>query len=303
MTKLEELLYSLAAVIVRYHDIQPNVKKFVTDPDIELIKKKAFICAKEIIQNQETPFKSQLTGLIKHCADGGRKPFLFYIVHQVASLKALRDKTSSFDPEKLAEFKNQIYQLFIDFKRLLDTPKHKTCKVIYSKTEDSEETSIALSGLKNDGYLGGELCNSGEFLSEGVLKRFNLNVYSSTDEIREIAEQICMEHQNALLVPELLLQNIAQKKVHSEQEQRQCSMAAQSQEGLKKQESISVKQQMILFLMYVQFKKLQTEGEKLKKVIKHQQETIDELKEKISELAPTDDPKSTTNYRFYSPTS
>lgn len=50
MTRLECLLYSLTAVIIRYHDIQSNVKPLVVASDLETLREKSLACAKEIIQ-------------------------------------------------------------------------------------------------------------------------------------------------------------------------------------------------------------------------------------------------------------
>ncbi|MGL5741536.1 MAG: hypothetical protein ACRCXC_02770 [Legionella sp.] len=97
--------------------------------------------------------------------------------------------------------------MFLNLKLFLETPKHKTNQVTYSKTEKTTASVVALSGLINDGYLSNELCNSVTILNNTVLKRFNITTRSANEDIRTLAEQICMEHQNALLVPELLAKN------------------------------------------------------------------------------------------------
>ncbi|WP_240610475.1 hypothetical protein [Legionella qingyii] len=191
MTRLEELIYSLTAVIVRYHDSQPKVKKLVSETNEELLREKSLIRAKEIIQNKEVHFKIRLNELIKQCSDSGRRPFLYYILHEISSLKELLDKTGSLEPAKLEEYKNQIFQLLVDLRELLDTPKHKTYRMTYSKSEDTKEMTIGLSGLKNDGYIGGELCNSGDILNDSVLRSFNISTQTSNARISDIAEQIC----------------------------------------------------------------------------------------------------------------
>ncbi|MGL5741535.1 MAG: hypothetical protein ACRCXC_02765 [Legionella sp.] len=98
MTRLEELIYSLTAVIIRYHDSQPRVKPLVVETDEELIKENSFSCAQRIIQNQEIHFKVRLNNLIKQCTDSGRRPLLHYLLHAIISLKTLQEKTSSFEP-------------------------------------------------------------------------------------------------------------------------------------------------------------------------------------------------------------
>jgi hypothetical protein len=91
------------------------------------------------------------------------------------------------------------------------TPKSKTYEVKYTSATESSETSISLSGVKNDGYVGGEFCNSGNLIKEEVLEALNIHINSkntaecsSDEEIKVLAESLCLEHQNALLVPELL---------------------------------------------------------------------------------------------------
>ena len=300
MTRLEELLYSLAAVIVRYHDIQPKVKKLVVATNDDLLREKSLTSAQQIIQNKDIHFKIRLNDLIKHCADSGRRPFLYYILHEITSLKSLLDQTNSLESAQLEEYANQIAQLLIDLKLLLDTPKHKTYRITYSKTEDCPKTSIDLSGLKNDGYIGGDLCNSGEILSDVVLKRFNISMSTSNEKIRDIAEQICLEHQHSLLVPELLAQIATQKRINLEQEQKLDSLANQHKETQNKSETPTSKQYMALYMFYILFKRLQAKEEQQKTVLEQQQKTIDELREKISELTHPVDTKA-SNYRFYSP--
>ncbi|HHF7374716.1 hypothetical protein [Legionella bozemanae] len=298
MTRLEELLYSLTAVVVRYHDSQPKVKKLVVATDENLLREKSLSCAKEIIQNQDIHFKIRLNDLIKQCSDSGRRPFLYYILHEITSLKALFDQKTSFEAAKLEECKNQITQLLIDFKLLLDTPKHKTYRITYSKTEDTKKTALDLSGLKNDGYIGGELCNSGEILNDEVLRRFNICTYTSNERIRDIAEQICMEYQHTLLVPELMEKNEVQKRINLEQKQELNSLTSQQEENQKKLETTSSKHYAALYVFYILFKRLQATEQKQKKIIEQQEETIGELRQKISELNHAADAKP-TSYRFY----
>lgn len=296
MTRLEELLYSLTAVIIRYHDSQPKVKKLIVETDAEASQEKYLTCAKEIIQNQAIHFKIKLNNLIKHCADSGRRPFLYYLLHEVISLKTLLDKEGSFDSAQLEEYKNQISQLFIDLKLLLDTPKSKTYTVTYSKTKDTPQTLIALSGL-SEGY---GLCNSGEILKGGVLKRFGITTHSTKDALKSIAEQICMEHHRNLLVPELQAQVAEHKKTNIEQEQKLSSLSMQQQEKQKKADSMSSKQLMTLYLFYIQYKKMQARDEQLKAIIDKQQKIINEQQQKVSELTQQTE-KKPSSYKFYSP--
>ncbi|WP_454784574.1 hypothetical protein [Legionella sp. WA2024007413] len=299
MTRLEELIYSLTAVIVRYHDSQPKVKKLVTDTDEELLREKSLIRAKEIIQNKDVHFKIRLNELIKQCSDSGRRPFLYYILNEITSLNTLLSQKNSLEPTKLEEYKNQIFQVLVDLKVLLETPKHKTYRMTYTQDEDSKEMTIALSGLKNDGYLGGELCNSGDILNDSVLKRFNITTQTSNARISDIAEQICTEHQHTLLVAELSEKNAALNKLNSEQEQELELLSTENKEAEKKLLSFTAKERTAIYVSYILFKQMQAKEEKQQKVIEQQQNTIGELRQQISEL--THSGSKSSNHRFYTP--
>lgn len=214
MTRLEELLYTLTSVIIRYHDSQPKVlNKLIVESNPILLRRKALALAKEIIQDKDVECKGRLEELIQNCTKGypDRKPFLYFILNEVLFLKSMLDRKSSFEPSKLEEYKKQIAQLLIDLKQLMITPKSKTYEVKYTSATENSETSISLSGVKNDGYVGGEFCNSGNLIKEEVLEALNIHINSkntaecsSDEEIKALAESLCLEHQNALLVPELL---------------------------------------------------------------------------------------------------
>lgn len=255
MTRLEELIYSLVVVIVRYHDIHTKVKKVVPECEEPLLSKKYQACAVAMIQNKEIDFKTRLTALIKDCSENGRKPFFSYILHELAILKELNDKKCSFEPAQLEEYKNLINQMLTQFHSLLNTAKSSTCKVTYGKTELTAATTINLSGLKNDGYYGGDLCESGKLLNDGVLGVLNLDKNSSLNDIKEVTERLCMEHQNALLIPELLAQNETLKKANEEQKQASNLLTIQHQEEQKKLEGIIKKQQITLYAGCVLFNK------------------------------------------------
>lgn len=107
-----------------------------------------------------------------------------------------------------------------------------------------------------------------------------------------------MEHQHALLVPELIAQNELQKRINLEQEHELHSLTNQQAENQKKLETTSTKHYTALYIFYILFKRLQAREQKQKTVIDQQQETISELQQKISELTHPADSKP-TSYRFY----
>ncbi len=216
MTKLEDLLYSLTTVLIRYHDCQTGIKPLILENDVTLLRSKSRTYAINILQDKD--YISRLEDLIKTCTKGypARTPFLFYLLNEIKFLKTLQDRKNSFEPDKLEEYKNQLSQLFVDLKRLLNTLKDETYEVKYSRLNAESENSkvtIALSGLTQNAYFGKKPCRSGDLIKEEVLDTLNISsTYSqkeidsrnySDSEIKIIANSICIEHQNALLVPEL----------------------------------------------------------------------------------------------------
>ncbi|HEO1343828.1 TPA: hypothetical protein VAH47_002058, partial [Legionella pneumophila] len=169
----------------------------------------------------------------------------------------------------LEEYKKQITQLLIDLKQLMITPKSKTYEVKYTSATENSETSISLSGVKNDGYVGGEFCNSGNLIKEEVLEALNIHINSkntaecsSDEEIKALAESLCLEHQNALLVPELL----EKARILTESSQEQESELLTKTEQTKTDKKIILEQQA---------------------TIQEKDKEIEALKEKISDLTRT----------------
>ena len=183
-----------------------------------------------MLQNTESKFDAQLQQIIACCNKvyPERTTFLDFIVNEIKYLKAKRDRKNSFNAEELAEYKKQIALMLIDFRQLLLTTKGETCKVRYSviKSQDKDNmqsrhpVTISISGLVNDAYVGNHFCNSGFLLNNEVLGRVHIDVPdtrslpSSAEEIEAIAqinaiaEDLCTEQQNTLLIGELKAQNL-----------------------------------------------------------------------------------------------
>lgn len=216
MTKLEDLINSLATVIVRYHDTQRGVTPLVVELDPILLKKRSRIYASDIIK-MDVKFDEKLTSIIIACTKGypERKHFLTFLLNEITFLKTQRNRKESFTPEQLEKFQQQVNQFLIDCKQLLKTLKDKVYKVTYSSIEIEGRSRVDLNGLINNAYLnaylGNHFCNSGLILRDEVLGRFNLTEDSSDEEISEHASSLCMEHQNALLVSELKAQKLELK--------------------------------------------------------------------------------------------
>lgn len=221
MTRLEDLIYSLATVIICYHDSQ-GFNPLVREATLEEQLRKSREKAKQLILAKSPTFDKSLEALIEECTQSYplRKPLLFYIAEQIKFLKSLQNRDKSFSSETLVGYKGEITRMLIDFRNLLVTVKSKTYDVKYCAiTPENGETPpnkiISLSGLKNDAMFGALLCRSGDLLKDEVLKKFNIivdvtkdsAVKEPTPEILEQSDIFCNEHQNALLVPELLLKN------------------------------------------------------------------------------------------------
>lgn len=265
MTKLEDLYYSLTTVLVRYHDSQAGVTKLINESDPHLLRKKSRSCAIAILQNKDVHYKIRMDELIKECTKGypGRTPFLYFLLHQITFLKALQDRNKSFEPIQLEEYINQLTQFLIDLRKLLNTTKSKTYVVKYSRlsieNEPNAEVTIALSGLIND-YYPYSLCNSGFLLKEEVLETLNIALNYSDSEIKVIAESLCIEHQNALLVPELQAKLMESKELNTKQQEEIISTTSQ-------------------------YRKLQEKSESQEVTIKERDETISALKTRVSDLS------------------
>ena len=204
MTKLEELIYSLATAIVCYYDTQKGVKKLIVESDPTTLRKKSREYAIGIILNPK--FDDQLKGLIDVCTNGyaDRKHFLTFLLREISFLKMQLNKELPYNEEEIAKYQKQVTKLLIDFKQLLNTPKGKK----YEVTHSDDNTGIDLKGMINDAYWGNHFCNSGTFLIDEVFNRFHITPSSSEEELTEVAMSLCTEHQNTLLVTELQKQNL-----------------------------------------------------------------------------------------------
>lgn len=204
MIRLKELLYSLTTVIIRYHDSLVTPLIIATNKTEMHLKSRDL--ATTIIDDHEQDFKLRLSEIIQNCTKGypGRRPFLNFILNEIVLLHSYLNKKNSFSAEEFIEYKTQVFKLLMDFKGLLTTIKSKTYPVTQHKTEIGPEGIIALSGCINDGYTGNEFCNSGMFLKEEVLGILNIKISFVEEKYKEFADLICTEHQNTLLIPELL---------------------------------------------------------------------------------------------------
>jgi hypothetical protein len=307
MTGLKDLLYSLTTVIIRYHDAQARVKKLISESDEELTKRNSRALAKIIIDDDSVDFKTRLDALIKECPlnQPDRKPFLIFLLNEIISIKSLLNQKKPFDSAQFEEFKKQISKLFIDFNNLLSTPKSSACKITHNKTELAPEAICTLSGLVNDGWSGGDLCNSGIFLKDEVLERFHVSLISSHSEIVEISAQICSEHQNALLVDELKAQISHIKTVPQEATVQPETPPGQEIDIAKLKEtnqqltSSLSKFKVTLYLLNSQNMMFTRREDQLKKTIERQEETIATLTEKINDLSEESSIGPTSGYRSF----
>lgn len=213
MTRLVDLLHSLTAVIIRYHDAHVS-EKLIIESDPTLLTSKSRAYSPRILTDSDKGFQTLLNELITKCTNGypARKHLLTYLVNEIVFLKYLLDRKQSFNPSELEQYKATMSQMLLNFKQLLLTTKSTTCSVKYSTPNPEAAPKIALNGLLNDSYYGSKFCFSGDLFVE-VLTRFNLSHTSTDEEMITKAEILCTEHQNSLLIPELEQLNKTQAEV------------------------------------------------------------------------------------------
>ena len=283
MIRLEELLYSLTTVIIRYHDAVAQ-KALIIAKDLPEARYKCREFATEIIQNKDNDlkfseifntkkdkklnFSEKLNTIIDNSTDKytNRKPLLIYLLKEIELLNSFHNRTTAFSSEELIQYKAQIYKLLIDIKGLLETKKSNTYEVtqhkIQNEGEISEGDKIALSGCVDSSYLysGAFFCNSGTFLNEEVFQTLNISYTFSEEQIREFADRICTEHQNALLVPEQEAKIVMLEEENSNQKQIIESSAPKLEEA-------------------------QSSAAELTDLLKQHEETIRQLKETMAQQA------------------
>lgn len=297
MIRLEELLYSLTTVIIRYHD--SLVSPLVSASNKTEMHLKSRELATAIINDHDQDFKLRLNEIILNCTKGypGRRPFLSFILNEIVLINSFLNKKNSFSPEEFIEYKAQVFKLLMDFKGLLTTIKSKTHPVTQHKTEISPEGIIALSGCINDGYTGNEFCNSGIFLKEEVLEILNIKISFVEEKYREFAERICTEHQNALLVPELLAKLHETELARSVEQQKIIELSTpktpepqpvqpDQSEEIRKLEEI-IQQQKIIIQKSQETQPVQPQSEessKLLDIIHQQKLALDQSVETITDL-------------------
>ncbi|MCE0723111.1 MULTISPECIES: hypothetical protein [Legionella] len=198
MTRLEELIYALTTVIVRYHDSQDNIAtkdKLVAALEPTTRRKKSHERAVEIIQDTKINFAPYLEGKINACTGGyqARKEFLSFILNEISYLKEQLDRKTPLNSEELQTLQEQLTQLFIDFRQLLNIKKGFKHSVTLNNSKGS--LTRELFGLLNDRYVGGKYCNSGQLLIDEVLFVLHMTTDDSNDELKDIATNICLEQQ------------------------------------------------------------------------------------------------------------
>ncbi|CAM3054986.1 hypothetical protein [Legionella worsleiensis] len=218
MTKIEKLMYSLATVIIRYHDSLAS-KKLITARDIAETRPKSRQYATELIRR--SGFIQNLENIIKNCTIGyeARRPFLEYLLNEIVLIHSYLNKTTSFTPEELDKYTLQIFTLLVDIKGCLNTPKGSIYVVTKHQSDLGPQELISLPGCINDAYVGNYFCNSGIFLKKEVLKTLEITHKDSDDKIWELAKDICLEHQDTILVSEMKITNSILEQDNREQKQ------------------------------------------------------------------------------------
>jgi len=207
MIKLKELMYSLASVIIRYHD-RYNSTKYVAETNPIFISEKTRRMAIMLFNKQSNQYIDVLQKLIRDCPDTEftRKPLLFFLLHEIIFLYKKFNTKTPFNPDELQIYKEQVTRLLNDLRQLLCTPKDHIYIVYYSQ----HQSEGRLNGLLNNGWTSTSLCFSGELILEDVFKQFHILTSDTDEEIKAIAEELCDEHNDELLAKQAL---VLQEKV------------------------------------------------------------------------------------------
>lgn len=221
MIQMEELIYSLTSVIIRYLDSQDEYNKIVQAPPEEHINQTRDY-SKKIFSDSGDAIKEKLDKLIEIHTESypTRRPLLKYFSNEIQFLKNQIDRTTPYTHEEFDSFEKQITQLLFDFKTLLYTPKGIKCSImlhpcvstgketldpdyILSLRNPAKESSITLNGLKSPPYMPKTFCTSGDFL----IQEFTEILYFPLEKadklsLEKFAKTICADHQKKLISSE-----------------------------------------------------------------------------------------------------
>ncbi|PJD93285.1 MAG: hypothetical protein CK426_02805 [Legionella sp.] len=203
MIRLADLLYSLTAIIIRYHDMQIPAQKIITELDNALITTKAREYSIQLLTNPE--FKTQLEIWIHNCTKNynARLHLMTYLLNEIVFLNSVLNKTNPCDASTIESHKMRLISLLRNCKNLLLTTKNCSCKIqCFSSEAPGTPIEITLNGLIDETYFGKQLCNSGLLIHE-LLQRVSLSDKSTEEEIGILVEYLFSEHQNILLIAQL----------------------------------------------------------------------------------------------------
>ncbi len=290
MTRLDDLIISLATILVCYHDSQSQViKPRITEDDEFRNKSRHY--AVELLKDAD--YVAEIDNLNKACTSRykGRLHFLDFIKDTIFSLKEKQNKDTPFDDNELEVYTKDIARLFIDFRELLKITKSKTYDV-QLKQVNSEATSISLPGLIDDSYTSSftsfispskeeRLCTSGKLTTKILLDRFNIKATSSNEEMHQIAKILCQEHQDSLLAKE-------NQKIKAELEQSQRKVAEQESTNEKLTRKIA-EQQSTNEELNLRLAEQQSTNIELNRRIVEQQSLIKSLELRVAEQQSTNE--------------
>ncbi|MDR3503349.1 MAG: hypothetical protein P4L79_12300 [Legionella sp.] len=236
---LNDLITSLATILIRYHDSQ-KINVCIKETEPTAMKKASREYAMKLLQSVD--FDQEFARLNVECtkqyADFKRIDLLTFIKDEIKILKEVSLRTTPFleaDDEstnsEFDDYKNKIAMLLTDFKGLLNTQKANVYEARIKKFNDPIVTKWGLHGMIDSvgvsnmfGMLkSSHLCNSGDLVKVELLDRFNLTELSTSTEIKIVAELICEGHQHALMAArhrELQTTIHELKEQHSEERSR-----------------------------------------------------------------------------------
>ncbi|USQ13307.1 hypothetical protein J2N86_11515 [Legionella lytica] len=237
---LNDLITSLATILIRYHDSQ-GINVCIKESEPTAIKKASREYAMKLLQS--TDFEQEFEKLNDECTKKytERKDLLKFIKDEIVELKKISERTTPFseggsETDELSEYKDKVALLLFDFVNLLTTLKTAIYPVHVKVLNGPKETTLGLLGMKiNTGFMYGfgmikssplsPFCNSGDLLKEELLERFNLSEKSIRSEIKVVADLICEGHQHALMAAKHKeLQTTTTSKPEAQDEQEISSL-------------------------------------------------------------------------------
>ncbi|MDI9817709.1 MULTISPECIES: hypothetical protein [unclassified Legionella] len=190
MSDLQKVIHSLCEVIIGYNETQTG----------------KVYSLEELLKQSDSDFLKSLEAILKDATKNWpiRTGLLNYILFEIKELKPLVEQTHLLTTEEEKKVKENLTDLLVNIKKLLETSKSENVEVKYAGKREE------MPGLKLWG-----LCNSGQLLKKKLLEPLkldsdkivehditNLVIALISDHLKEIKQPI-IEKQNEVLTETL----------------------------------------------------------------------------------------------------